>query len=74
MWRMTVVHVVLIFGIGVLFGLLLFLSIETGECNHVADNPFVQEIHVVTPEGPAVITGPGAEYLLETGFPIGLKL
>ena len=28
-------------------------------------------IQVDTPAGPATISGPGAEWLLETGFPIG---
>ncbi len=27
-------------------------------------------IHVTTPDGPATLSGPGAEWLLETGFPI----
>jgi len=27
-------------------------------------------IHVTTPDGPATISGPGAEWLLEVGFPV----
>ena len=32
--------------------------------------PFETVIQVETPAGPATISGPGAEWLLETGFPI----